>query len=224
MSYTRTSTRVFSGRQLRLRCAHCATEFDYKGTGINPPKLCSDFCRTQRRHANSKAKPLCVVPGCRNARHYRDGTCNSCYYRRRRTGTLDRKAHAYRSMQSSGYIALTDREHELSGKDGFLYEHRKVLFDEIGMGPHLCRWCGKHVEWKSKSRNSMLVVDHLDGDKANNDVTNLAPSCQGCNGRRGLFQAWVIEHKDDPWLLDIVRTAAESKPGGVGRSENSAFG
>ena len=223
MTYARTSSRVFSGKALRLSCTQCHGQFDYQGTGINPPKLCSDYCRTKRRHANAKAKPLCVVPGCKNSRQYSDGTCNSCYYRRSRTGTVDRRVYAYRSIQPSGYVALSDKTHALSGKDGFLYEHRKVLFDAIGIGPHECRWCRKPISWKASDRRSMIVVDHLDGDKANNDPRNLVASCQGCNGRRGLFQAWLVEHKDDPWLIALIETARESQ-GGEGRSEKSASG
>jgi hypothetical protein len=52
-----------------------------------------------------------------------------------------------------------------------------------------------------------LVVDHLDGIKTNNDLSNLVPSCHRCNSTRGLFQRWVMEHKDDPFLADLFRVA-----------------
>lgn len=65
---------------------------------------------------------------------------------------------------------------------GWAYEHRTVLYDAIGPGWHPCRHCGKQVSWDLACPDAdALVVDHLDEDKANNDIGNLVPSCQLCN-------------------------------------------
>lgn len=198
---------VSTGMRTRI-CEQCSAEFSYEIGRGSDRRLCSDACRTRRRHANAKTKPLCVVEGCKNNRGYSDGTCNSCYYRLRRTGTLEKRAWKYRSLRQSGYVSISDKTHELSGSSGLLYEHRKVLFDAIGRGPHSCHWCGCQVEWRKRSLSQgTLVPDHLDGNKSNNALSNLVPACNKCNGTRGLFMAWVRKHRDDPWLWAMYETA-----------------
>ena len=195
---------------LRTRtCQVCSSEFSYPIGRGSDRKLCSDLCRNARRHANSKTKPLCVVEGCKNPRGYSDGTCNSCYYRRRRTGTLDRPVYSHRTLATSGYILLSNQHgHPLANKHGSLYEHRKCLYDSIGPGQHRCHWCSGSISWiKGKCLRGSLVPDHLDGDKTNNDVKNLVPACNKCNCLRGLFMAWVMHHRDDPFLWEMYEKA-----------------
>lgn len=87
-------------------------------------------------------------------------------------------------QNSTGYLLLCRSEHVLADKAGFVYQHRFVLFDQIGYGPHRCHWCGSHVNWFRTRRPERLDVDHLDRDKKNNDPANLVPSCTSCNSRR----------------------------------------
>jgi hypothetical protein len=151
------------------------------------------------------AQPLCVVEGCRNPRvSSRSGICNSCYIRLRRTGTLERRVWNYRSLHSNGYIVVRNQTHPLANRQGILYEHRKVLFDALGEGPHPCYWCQSPVMWmKGKCLRGSLVPDHLDGNKINNELANLVPACNRCNAVRGLFMAWVRDHHNDPVLWEM---------------------
>lgn len=192
-------------------CEECHQPFTFEvGIGCGP-KLCSDFCRTKRRHAKSKSQPLCVVPGCRNHRAYSSGICNACYVRGWRGGDAQRKPEvkpaAYRVRSSNGYIVVREKDHPLASQ-GAVYEHRKVLYDAIGPGPHDCHWCGDSVNWiKGVCVKGALVPDHLDGDKGNNALSNLVPACNRCNATRGLFIAWVMRHKDDPFLWEMYQKA-----------------
>lgn len=59
-----------------------------------------------------------------------------------------------------------------------------TLYDKIGPGGHLCRWCATPVNWTASGGEELLITDHLDFDRANNDPANLVPSCNPCNVRR----------------------------------------
>lgn len=93
-------------------------------------------------------------------------------------------------FETGGYRMLTGQLHPLAQKGGVL-EHRKVLYDLIGPGPHPCHWASRYgceetsLEWSDGPR---LVVDHLDGDKQNNSPDNLVPSCTRCNSSRERYE------------------------------------
>jgi hypothetical protein len=91
---------------------------------------------------------------------------------------------------SDGYRILTGQQgHPLAGKMGNLPEHRKVLYEKIGSGPHPCHWhpvsgCGQlNLQWGNGIDG--IFADHLDEDRLNNDPHNLVPSCHKCNWDRG---------------------------------------
>lgn len=189
-------------------CEACGSAFKYFiARGVNR-RFCSDpSCRATRMRTLAGGKPMCVTEGCQNKREYSSGLCNSCYIRLRRTGTLERRTFLYRSQLSTGYIVLATRDHPLS-VNGKLFEHRKVLYAAIGPGPHACHWCGVAVDWiLGRCAKGALVPDHLDGNKANNDLANLVPSCNPCNSRRGMLMLWVTKHKDDPILWQMYESA-----------------
>jgi hypothetical protein len=82
-----------------------------------------------------------------------------------------------------GYRIFGWKDHPLAKSNGMVFEHRIVLWDAIGPGVHPCHWCGRSVDWaKSYPQDSDgLVVDHLDNNTRNNDLSNLVPSCNPCN-------------------------------------------
>jgi hypothetical protein len=194
-------------------CEQCHESFTYEVGIGRDRRLCSDFCRTKKRHAASKTRPLCVVEGCHNNRSYSSGLCNACYVRGYRGGDAFVKPpvvkRAYRSVGTNGYVIVWDTTHPLSrGFGNGLFEHRKVLYDAIGPGPHPCHWCSVMVDWiVGKCVKGSLVPDHLDGNRVNNALSNLVPSCNRCNASRGSFMAWVREHKDDPILWEMYERA-----------------
>lgn len=86
----------------------------------------------------------------------------------------------------NGYRVLNLKDHPLSGSQNKVYAHRVALLDSIGPGTHPCHWCQKPVTWDGTWPQDLdaLTVDHLDGDRLNNDPTNLVPSCNECNTQR----------------------------------------
>lgn len=81
-------------------------------------------------------------------------------------------------LETNGYIRGYFTPSPVTDKQGRAYQHRVVLYEEIGYGPHLCKIgnCGKLINW-----GYGLEVDHKDKNRANNTLSNLRPSCLPCN-------------------------------------------
>jgi hypothetical protein len=88
------------------------------------------------------------------------------------------------TTRKDGYRQIRAHGHPLADSRGQLLEHRKLLYDRIGPGPHECHWCSKQVRWETGISATSVVVDHVDSNRANNTAENLVPSCNACNLRR----------------------------------------
>lgn len=129
----------------------------------------------------------CGVAGC--AKPPRSGKAELCkmhYHRWYRHGDVDVVATGQRTGLGRRYRNMHRPGHPLAGRNGHVYEHRYVLFELIGYGPHLCHWCNAPVTWSPKGTPSCLQVDHLSDDGADNRPENLVPSCRDCNATRAL--------------------------------------
>lgn len=96
--------------------------------------------------------------------------------------------------------------------NGRAYEHRVVLYDAIGPGPHECHWCGTRIDWLVKGDPANLLPDHLNGDGSDNRIDNLVPSCMPCNSARG-SQARSDALRDAGWWSNND-TVAQLRSGG----------
>lgn len=108
---------------------------------------------------------------------------------------------------SNGYVKEWTPTHPLCDGRGAVSVHRRVLYDAIGGGAHPCHWCQRAVHWRvrvASPRPDDLVVDHLDGNRANNDLANLVPSCQACNMGAGHNPRRVRD--DEPHLVRSTGT------------------
>lgn len=95
--------------------------------------------------------------------------------------------------RSDGYVLVAMPTHPLAGRRGEVYEHRAVLFDQIGSGAHPCFKCGRIVRWQDPPI-SALVVDHINSDHADNRPDNLRPACINCNATRDGHWASLRSH------------------------------
>lgn len=176
------------GEMFSRTCKTCLRQFvvpsDFRGRHASQ---CSEACRTAHRKRllgiRSSNGPKCRIDGCvRRVRgHKGPGLCDTCYIRLYRGGTSGLPKRKGRRQTSTGYLVLLRPDHPLSReRDGLVMEHRLVLFNAIGPGPHPCAWCSTVINW------DVAHVDHLDGNKRNNEVANLLFSCPRCNQQRGL--------------------------------------
>jgi len=81
------------------------------------------------------------------------------------------------------YRVRVVKEHPLLGAGTSVLEHRSILWDHIGRGPHKCHRCSTDVSWFPDEDPGCkpLVIDHVDRNSKNNSLDNLAVSCQRCN-------------------------------------------
>lgn len=149
---------------------------------------------------------LCCVNGCeRDAQYKKDRLCQKHYFRKWRYGTVElQKSAAPRHENPQGYQWILAPDHPLRHKNGkYVAEHRAVLFSKIGPGPMCCAICGKGLTWDT------CKVDHIDENVRNNEISNLRPTCNFCNTRRGMSRPveWSRTHSIE---FDGMRmTAAE---------------
>ena len=133
-----------------------------------------------------QGRATCSVDGCdRTVKGRR--LCEKHYMRAyRHSGDVTAGEGRFGSgyVMSDGYVLITRPGHPLARAKNQVQAHRVVLYDAIGPGVHQCHWCKQPVEWGYGVAPGVLVVDHVDGNRQNNDISNLVPSCSDCNVRR----------------------------------------
>lgn len=130
----------------------------------------------------------CAIEGCERRRWAR-GWCKLHWQRWWRKGTPEPEGLQVKGPRGSGqkgrYRIVVRHGHPLAMSRGRILEHRLVLYGVIGPGGHPCHHCGVIVRWEAeRTAADVLVADHLDFDRLNNDPGNLVPSCNPCNVTR----------------------------------------
>ena len=120
------------------------------------------------------------------------------YHRLYRHGDVNKVARGRREVER--YAHKQNPSHPLAMANGFVYVHRATLFDAIGEGPQACHWCERELQWSlPKGDPAALQVDHLDGNRRNNELSNLVPSCRRCNVGRGQAERYRRMVADGYW-------------------------
>lgn len=151
---------------------------------------------------------------CRDATYKTMQLCQKHYFRVRRNGTVEIvRSRKYRITNPAGYQKLFEPDHPLANSDGYVYEHRLVVYAIHGNDLPPCELCGINLEWDS------CHIDHIDRDVTNNDHSNLRPLCRGCNTFRDYPEQSSISGRVGYTLNGVTMTAEEwSRQPGVNLS------
>lgn len=157
----------------------------------------------------------CKIDGCgRDAQYKAAQLCQKHYFRIRRNGdielVMDRKKRltGYSRqprvvMPGKGYIYLYEPDHPLASSQGYVAEHRKVVFDLFGWSLPPCDICGKQTNWET------CHVDHIDCVVSNNAPENLRPVCRPCNTFRNYPEQHTMKRRIAITYNGMTKTAHE---------------
>lgn len=189
----------------------CSVEGCDKASRSGSNLYCEMHYRRMERRGDLVDRPMgqprgsnvvCEVNGC--DKPSLSGSSQYCimhYSRLRRSGTTDDRPLAFRYQGTSRYVSVTvGPDHPLAPPSRpWIYEHRKVLYEAIGPGPHPCHWCGAMVNWMDPIE-SKIEVDHLNQVRDDNRPENLVASCKSCNAAR--TRRWLALETAE--LSDVV--------------------
>lgn len=175
-------------------CIKCGLERGSKSSFFNP--CYAELARERRKlppKPGTNPTKECTVHGC-SRKIKAKNFCDLHYYRFSKFGSTDLP----KKPIINRYKRISKVGHPLTTVKGFVYEHRAILYDKIGKGPHYCYWCDKTIGWTVgvAPEHDSIVVDHLDRNRRNNETNNLVPSCPKCNSSRSHGNQTEVFDKD----------------------------
>ena len=150
------------------------------GSAFKPKKRKQEACSTACGGPKWRAPKSCTQ--CGADFKPADSQAQFCSHQCRADASkTDTGALGYRLLTvNPGHPLLAFGQHRI-------FEHRAVLWEKYGPGSHPCHYCGQSLDWLpgQMTRDGKITTEHLDGDRGNNDPTNLVVACHGCNVRAG---------------------------------------
>ncbi len=88
-------------------------------------------------------------------------------------------------LRIKAYWRVKIPNHPMADKKGWVIEHRMLMYDRFGPGPHPCWCCCEELKWEPFARGAStkgkIVINHLNEDGHDNRMKNLVFSCVECN-------------------------------------------
>lgn len=155
---------------------------------------------------------MCKISGCLTKSRYKSqDVCQKHYFRKMRNGSYllsgKKSKNGVRkdTIDSSGYVLLYIPNHPLSRKNGFVCEHRVVIYSIYGDRLPDCELCGAHSSWKSRRTH----IDHINEVRTDNAKENLRVLCNACNTRRTKRVEHTISNRSGIEWSGEIKTAQE---------------
>jgi hypothetical protein len=184
-------------------CKVCSNTFSYRISRGNDRIYCGDNClaiaRLQKKAIKHSSLIKCKSTWCdKKANRIASGWCEACYISaRRNNGEPKQKVYLYKHTTPAGYVKLYKPNHPLVDSNGFVFEHRYVMYESFNGKCNNCIWCNKDLSWDK------VVIDHLNENKSDNRLSNLAFSCNNCNRARGAILPFIKGLTDESVELFI---------------------
>lgn len=157
------------------------------------------------------SQTMCKVGGCKTAAMYsKKELCQKHYFRMMRNGSFEKKNpeavdKVHTVSHSQGYVLLKYEGHPLAQSNGYVFEHRKIMYDVYGEVLPPCELCGAKSLWSSRNTH----IDHIDANRANNSQDNLRILCSSCNTKRGRMRSHEYPGVMAVTILGETKTANE---------------
>lgn len=155
------------------RCKHCGeiiiVRYNDKVTDVRKRTFCSEKCSHEYSKVNKESR-ACLVCGVKISNHNQSGLCPSCLKKKNN----EEKIQKWKETGDTGCIAASTLRNCI----------RDYIFEKQN---RQCAICGMNNTWNGQELH--FILDHIDGDAANNFESNLRLICPNCDSQLDTYKS-----------------------------------